>query len=78
MEEVMNQALSKFDLCDGLKLIRSEYLEMPGLHLTRRQMQRLWGLDAERCDSLVDTLESSHFLKRLTGGTYVRAIGDPR
>ena len=28
-----------------LRQVRSEYLEMPGLRLTRRQAQRLWGLD---------------------------------
>ena len=58
---------------DWLQLIRSEYAEMPGLHLSKRQAQRLWGLDAERCQSLLDTLESSHYLKRTEKDMYIRA-----
>ena len=27
--------------------VRGEFLEMPGLRLTRAQAQRLWGLDEE-------------------------------
>lgn len=30
---------------DWLRLIHAEYREMPGLHLTKPQVQRLWGLD---------------------------------
>ncbi len=36
-------------LADWLHLIRAEHLEIPGLHLTTRQVQRLWGLDAVMC-----------------------------
>jgi len=43
------------------------------LHLSKRQAQRLWGLDAERCQSLLDTLESSHYLKRTEKDMYIRA-----
>jgi hypothetical protein len=55
-----------------LQLIRSEYVQMPGLHLSNVQAQRLWRLDAARCQALLDALESAHFLKRL-GNSYVRA-----
>jgi hypothetical protein len=58
---------------DWLQLIRSEYAEMPGLHLTARQAQRLWGLDAAHCQALLDTLESQRYLKRLANHVYVRA-----
>jgi len=58
---------------DWLQLIRSEFAEMPGLHLTARQAQRLWGLDAPRCQALLDTLESQRFLKRIANQAYVRA-----
>ena len=30
---------------DWAQLVRAEYLEVPGLTLTRDQAQRLWGLD---------------------------------
>jgi hypothetical protein len=58
---------------DWLQIIRSEYAEMPGLHLSRRQAQRLWGLDAECCQALLDTLESKHYLKRTEKDMYMRA-----
>ena len=63
---------------DWLQLIRGEYLEIPGLHLTRRQMQRLWGLDPSTCDELLDALVNARFLKRTTDGGYVRADADDR
>jgi hypothetical protein len=31
---------------DWLMLVRAEYVEMPGLSLTKPQVERLWGLDA--------------------------------
>jgi hypothetical protein len=36
--------------CDRVEIIRSEYLELPGLSLTKIQAQRLWGLDQATCD----------------------------
>jgi len=42
--------------------VRAEYLEMPGLTLTRWQMRRLWLLDASLCDAVVDALVASGFL----------------
>lgn len=32
-------------LQDWLNIVRAEYLEIPGLNLTKAQMQRLWGFD---------------------------------
>ena len=61
------------DLDDWLQLIRAEYAEMPGLRLSRRQAQRLWGLDAERCQALLDRLESARYLKRTARNAYMRA-----
>jgi hypothetical protein len=34
-----------------LRVIQAEYLEIPGLHLTQPQVQRLWSLDAHTCDA---------------------------
>jgi len=53
--------------------IRAEYLEMPGLHLTRSQVQRLWGLDESTCSTVLAALEKESFLRRTRAGTYVRA-----
>jgi hypothetical protein len=45
-----------------LRRIRSEYLEMPGLRLSREQAQRLWALDASTCARLLECLVASGFL----------------
>jgi hypothetical protein len=54
-------------------LVRSEYLEMPGLHLTKRQAQRMWGLDAATCETVLDALEDVNFLRRTMQDGYVRS-----
>jgi hypothetical protein len=59
-------------LRDWLRLIRAEYLEVPGLHLTKAQIQRMWGLDAATCDALIRTLVESRFLRRTTADRYGR------
>ena len=56
-----------------LQIIRSEYREIPGLHLTRAQARRLWGLDHETCDALLDTLVATRFLRRTATDGYVLA-----
>jgi hypothetical protein len=56
-----------------VRLIQSEFSEMPGLHLSKRQAQRLWNLDPCSAEAIFDALEESHFLKRTTGDVYVRA-----
>jgi len=53
--------------------IRAEFLEMPGLALTRWQIRRLWLLDAPLCDAVIDTLIRSGFLRRRQDNTYCRA-----
>jgi len=63
---------------DWLQLIRAEYLEIPGLHLTRNQVQRLWGLDPTTCDVLLGALVDARFLRRTHDGGYVRADADDR
>jgi Fic family protein len=56
-------------------IVRGEYLEMPGLRLTRQQAQRLWALDAETCEALLRTLEERNVLRRTSSGHYV--LGHP-
>ena len=63
-------------VAEWIDRVRAEYLEMPGLRLTRWQMRRLWLLDASLCDAVVDTLVASHFLWRRPDNTYARAADD--
>jgi hypothetical protein len=61
------------DTAYWLGLIRSEYLEMPGLHLTKSQFCRLWGLEPGTCDELLQALVSAEFLRLNSRGLYVLA-----
>jgi hypothetical protein len=54
-----------------VRLVQAEYLEMPGLQLTRPQVRRQWGLDQEICDALLDELIAQHVLRRTSGDEYV-------
>ncbi len=56
--------------------IRAEYLESPGLRLTKRQAQRLWGMDRETCEQVLDHMVRSQFLRRRDDDTYVRQDND--
>jgi hypothetical protein len=58
---------------DWVRLIQSEYAEMPGLHLSKRQAERLWNLDRRSAEVIFDALERSSFLRRTPNDTYVRA-----
>jgi hypothetical protein len=58
---------------DWFQLIRAEHLEIPGLHLTRRQVERFWGLNTLTCDALLDSLLATGFLRQTSTGAYVRA-----
>ena len=58
---------------EWVRLVRSEYAEMPGLHLSKRQAQRMWNLDAHSADEIFNALEASHFLRRLADDVYIRA-----
>ena len=56
-----------------VKLVRGEYLDVPGLDLSRGQLQALWNLDAPTCEHVIGSLVDSRFLSRTPAGTYVRA-----
>ena len=49
----------------------AEFAEMPGLTLTFRQAQRLWGLDAPTCKAVIDLLVARSVVRvrdgRVTG-----------
>ena len=55
---------------DLVRRIRGEYLEMPGLRLTARQAQRLFGLDATICEEVLAGLLQSGFLSRTVDGMF--------
>ena len=55
-----------------LRRICGEYLEMPGLRLTHKQAQRLWGLDEQTCTQLLEFLVEVKFLCRTGVGGYAR------
>jgi hypothetical protein len=52
-------------------LVRAEYQELPGLCLTRAQVQRLWLLEPSACDTVLGALVDAGYL-RLTAGGYIR------
>ena len=56
---------------DWLHVVQAEYLEMPGLQLTKPQVQRLWGLEASTCDAVLEQLLAAHFLRRTPRNAYV-------
>ena len=64
---------AKWYAADWVQIVRGEFVESPGLHVTKPQAQRLWGLDPVRCDALLDNLVASGFLKQTRRGGYARA-----
>jgi hypothetical protein len=59
------------NMTDWIHLVQAEYLEMPGLQLTRPQVRRLWGLDLATCDTVLQELLAAHFLRRTRWDAYV-------
>ena len=62
-------------MTDGLRPIRAEDHEIPGLHLTKPQVQPLWNLDASTCEAILEALETDNCLRRTHTGAYVKANG---
>jgi hypothetical protein len=74
MEGIQTQhspAVPTMRVIDLVDLIRSEYDEMPGLCLTRAQVQRLWLLEPGACDNVLRAMVDAGYL-RLTPNGYVR------
>jgi hypothetical protein len=59
-----------------LRRIQGEYLEMPGMSLTAKQAQRLWGLDQRACEEILRALVARRFLRMTQAGTFVRALAN--
>jgi hypothetical protein len=73
LAEESTMTVEQSTLHDWLRLIQAEYLEMPGLHLTKPQIQRLWRLDAHLCDALLEALVAADFLKKTSRNGYMLA-----
>ena len=67
-------------LASGPQALRADdpwsNLEMPGLHLTLAQAQRLWRLDASTSTAVFNALVEARFLRQTDRGAYVRADAD--
>ena len=68
----MNESLVIVSRQQLLRRICGEYLEMPGLGLTCKQAQRLWGIDEQTCVQILESLTQEKFLYRRDDGTYAR------
>ena len=68
----MQQSVAE-NFYDWVRLIQAEYAEMPGLHLSKRQAQRMWNLDSRSTDVIFGALEASSFLRRMPNDIYIRA-----
>ena len=53
--------------------VRGQYFEMPGLHLTVDQAQRLLDLDAQTVSRVLSSLVRDGFLARARDGAFIRA-----
>jgi hypothetical protein len=56
---------------DWVHLVQAEYLEMPGLQLTKAQVRRMWRLENQTCDTVLGQLVAAHFLRQTDQGQYV-------
>jgi len=60
-----------------LQRVYGEFSEMPGLHLTCQQAQRLWRLDEQTCSDVLEFLVKTKFLHRGRHGRYARLTEGP-
>jgi len=55
-----------------IERLRAEFMEMPGLRLTSKQVQRLCGVEPRVCDVVLSALVDEEFLCAKSDGTYAR------
>ena len=60
-------------LDDLLRRVQAEFLEMPGLRLTRAQARRLWALDDTLCEAVLSALVDARFLVQSRNASFIRA-----
>jgi hypothetical protein len=61
-------------LDDVLLRVQAEFLEMPGLRVTRAQARRLWALDDAVCEAVLCALVDARFLVESRNASFMRAI----
>jgi hypothetical protein len=59
-------------LDDVLNQLRAEFIEMPGMRLRVKQVQRLCVIEQTMCQQVLDSLLESHFLYLKPDGHYAR------
>jgi hypothetical protein len=69
---------SEVVLDEVLMRVQGEFLEMPGLRVTRAQAQRLWALDAVVCEAVLSALVDARFLVESRNASFMRAGGTDR
>jgi hypothetical protein len=55
--------------------VREEFREMPGLRLTPAQATKLWGMEQETCDAIIERLVAAAYLRWTSSGAVTRAEG---
>ena len=53
--------------------IREEFRQMPGLRLTPAQATRLWGMEQEMCEAVIERLVAAEFLRWTVTGAVTRS-----
>jgi hypothetical protein len=64
--------VAEASVTDWIRLIRSEFDEMPGLVLTCPQIRRMWGIDSDVCCRAMNRLVALGFVVRRRDGSYAR------
>ena len=59
-----------------LQRVREQYLETPGLQLTKPQAMRLFGVAPSVCAAMLRALVMENFLSRAGDGVFVRSTTD--
>jgi hypothetical protein len=57
--------------------LRAEFIEMPGLSLTREQVQRFCGVNERIVQAVLDSLVDAAFLRMRPDGSYARLTEGP-
>ena len=59
-------------IADWVRLVRAEFVEMPGLVLTYAQIRRMWGIDADACVRVMSRLVAEGVVVRRLDGSFAR------
>ena len=59
-------------ITEMVQRVRGQFLEMPGLQLTARQIEQLCGVEADVCRAVLNRLVEAKFLRLKRNSTYAR------